>query len=340
MAPNRKPRILYMAKILFEETDAEHGLSLPQIQERLEEHGVASERKALYRDLEHLRTFGLDIQKLPTRPVSYALARRPFTPEQMALLLDAVRTSRTLTEANAQDLTEKLHRLQSIHQADATRAQVHVSGRVGTQNAAVLDTLSIIRQALAEKRDISFEYVRYDCKLNLVKAIAEDGQERLRTPLFLLYADDKYYLLTFDESAPDHIRSYRVDRMANVMIRDESDAAHRPDASFDINRYERERLGMYNLEPVRIKLLVPQELIGQMVDIFGLEGTSSVPTSPDEEMAFVHVTASPSPVLFSQIAQFGGKVRILGPQRVAKAYQAHLQACLADQGAPETEVCE
>ena len=128
--------------------------------------------------------------------------------------------------------------------------------------------------------------------------------------------------------------------MANVMIRDESDAAHRPDASFDINRYERERLGMYNLEPVRIKLLVPQELIGQMVDIFGLEGTSSVPTGPEEQMAFVHVTASPSPVLFSQIAQFGGKVRILGPQRVAKAYQAHLQACLADQGAPETEVCE
>lgn len=85
---------------------------------------------------------------------------------------------------------------------------------------------------------------------------------------------------------------------------------------------------MYNLEPVRIKLWVPKELIGQMVDIFGLEGTSSVPAGPDEEAAFVHVTASPSPVLFSQIAQFGGKVRILSPQRVVDAYQAHLQDCL------------
>ncbi len=330
MAPNRKPRILYVAKILFQETDPDHGLSLPQIQERLEGYGVASERKALYRDLEHLRTFGLDIQRLPTRPVSYALAKRSFTPGQMALLLDAVRTSRTLTEANAQDLTEKLHQLQSIHQADASRAQVHVSGRVGTQNAAVLDTLSVIRQALAEKRDISFEYLRYDCKLDLVKVAAEDGQERLKTPLFLLYADDKYYLLTFDEYAPDHIRSYRVDRMANVMIRDESDATHKPDAAFDISRYERERLGMYNLKPVPIKLFVPKELIGQMVDIFGLEGTSSVPTGPTEEAAFVHVTASPSPVLFSQIAQFGGKVRILSPQRVVDAYEAHLEACLSE----------
>lgn len=328
MALSRKPRILSVAKVLFEETDSEHGLTLPQIQERLEGYGVASERKALYRDLAHLRTFGLDIRKLPTRPVSYALTTRLFTPEQMALLLDAVRTSRTLTEANARELTEKLHRLQSTHQADASRAPVHVPGRAGTQNALVPNTLATLRQALAEQRDISFDYLRYDCKLNPVAVPAEDGQERLKTPLFLLYADDKYYLLVFDEDAPDHIRSYRADRMANVMIREPSDPSHRPDADFDIRRYERERLGMYNLEPVRIKLWVPKELIGQMVDIFGLEGTSSVPAGPDEEAAFVHVTASPSPVLFSQIAQFGGKVRILSPQRVVDAYQAHLQDCL------------
>ena len=65
-----------------------------------------------------------------------------------------------------------------------------------------------------------------------------------------------------------------------------------------------------------------------------------MPTGPEEEKAFVHVTAAPSPVLFSQIAQFGGRVRILGPRRVVEAYQAHLQACLADQEVPETEVCE
>lgn len=329
MGQDRKPRILFVAKILFEETDAEHGLTRPQLEARLEDYGIASERKALYRDLENLREFGLDVQKLPTRPVSYALAKRLFTSEQMALLLDAVRTSRTLTDADSQDIVDKLHHLQSTHEQTASQAHLHVFGRKGTQNKMVLRTLSIIRQAMAERRDIAFEYLRYDCKLRLVKDPAGDGQDRVKTPLFLLYSQDKYYLLVFDEDAPDHIRSYRVDRMVNVMIRDASEADHRPDATFDIKRYEQERIGMYNLEPARIKLLVPKDLVGNIIDIFGLEGTEAVPTDQTETEAYVHLSASPSPVLFSQIMQFGGRVRILGPSRVVKAYRDYLEACLA-----------
>lgn len=332
MAQDRKPRILYVAKILFEQTDAAHGLTLPQIQDRLEGFGISSERKALYRDLAGLRETGFDIQKRPTRPVSYCLATRLFTPAQMALLLDAVRTSRSLTADSSAELIERLHELQSLHEAELMRSDVHVTGRVKMQNEAVLTTISLIQQAITDRRDISFRYLRYDASLKLVETAAQDGAERVKTPLFLVYRDDNYYLLVFDEEAPDSIRSYRIDRMANVMIRDESDPAHRPAPTFDIGRYERERIGMFNLEPVRLALEVAEGLMGSVVDLFGADGMEATPARAHPGWANVHVTASPSPVLFGQIAQFAGQVRVKGPARVAKAYQEHLEACLAAQG--------
>lgn len=330
MAQDRKPRIIYVAKILFEETDPEHGLTMPQLLARLEDYGIPSERKALYRDFKGLRSAGFDVQKVATRPVGYCLGTRLFTPAQMALLLDAVRTSRSITAESAAKLLDKLHQLQSAHDPLRTEADVHVTGRARTQNDAVLTTLALIQQAMAEKRDISFQYLRYDASLRPVKVAAHDERERVKTPLFLVYSDDNYYLLVFDETGPDNLRSYRVDRMANVMIRDASDPMHRADASFDVAKFERERLGMYNVEPVRITLAVAEGLMGNIVDLFGVEGTTATPSKDQEGWANVHVTVSPSPVLFGQIAQFGGNVRITAPKRVANAYREHLQACLAE----------
>lgn len=56
MTYNNKAKLktLYVKQILEEETDAEHGLSMRQIIERLEQFGVKAERKSVYRDIEVL----------------------------------------------------------------------------------------------------------------------------------------------------------------------------------------------------------------------------------------------------------------------------------------------
>lgn len=73
----------------------------------------------MYRDLDALRDFGLDIAKLPTYPVSYALVSRTFTAAELMLLTDAVQSSRFLTVRMAHRLTEGLASLGSCHQAAA-----------------------------------------------------------------------------------------------------------------------------------------------------------------------------------------------------------------------------
>ena len=60
---NQKIKLLYLMKILLENTDDEHGLTLAEISDALGEYGVDAERKTIYDDIDVLTMFGLDIEK-------------------------------------------------------------------------------------------------------------------------------------------------------------------------------------------------------------------------------------------------------------------------------------
>ena len=63
MAINRqKLKLLYLMRMLEEETDAERGLTMAQIIGKLEALGISAERKSIYRDIEALREFGVDVR--------------------------------------------------------------------------------------------------------------------------------------------------------------------------------------------------------------------------------------------------------------------------------------
>lgn len=99
MTYNNKAKLktLYVKQILEEETDAEHGLSMRHIIERLEQFDIKAERKSVYRDIEVLREFGCDIRSYQRNPVEYALIRRQFKFPELMLMVDAVQSSKALT---------------------------------------------------------------------------------------------------------------------------------------------------------------------------------------------------------------------------------------------------
>lgn len=85
-----KLKLLYIKQILEDETDAEHGISMTRIIERLNEFDIPAERKGVYRDIQTLRDFGIEIQTYQRCPVEYAIARRDFSLSELMLLVDAV----------------------------------------------------------------------------------------------------------------------------------------------------------------------------------------------------------------------------------------------------------
>ena len=307
MAINRqKLKLLYLMRMLEEETDAERGLTMAQIIGKLEALGISAERKSIYRDIEALREFGVDVRTYQRAPVE-----------------DAVQSSRFLTQRKSDALVEGVKQLASRRQRALLDKRVHVEGRIKMQNESVFGSVDRIQEAIALKRRISFVYFKYDAAKR--KALQHNGERYIETPVQLVYAEGYYYLVVFNEKHDD-IANYRVDRMDRIEVLDEPALKNERIATFDARELESRAFGMYSGEPVAATLLVDEEVMGAVIDRFGKD-VESVPTG--ERRARVYATVMKSPVLFGWLAQFGGRVRIEKPTALAQEYRAYLEDIVA-----------
>ena len=105
----QKLKALYLLDILSRETDEKHGLTVPEITSRLEEQGLSPNRKTLYADLEALENYGLDIiRSQDGHLIRYHLVTRTFELPELKLLVDAVQSSKFITENKSRQLIKKL----------------------------------------------------------------------------------------------------------------------------------------------------------------------------------------------------------------------------------------
>lgn len=324
VAANRqKLKLLYLMRMLMEETDSERGLTMAQILEGLEELGISAERKSVYRDIEALREFGVDVRAYQRAPVEYAVEGRDFAFPELVLLVDAVQSSRFLTQRKSDALVEGVKRLASRRQRALLDKRVHVEGRIKMQNESVYYSVDRIQEALAKRRKVSFLYFKYDAAK---EKVAQHGGDRyVETPVQLVYAEGYYYLVAFNEKH-DGFATYRVDRMDRIRVLDEPAARNERIATFDAQKLESRAFGMYSGSPVAATLLVSDEAMGAVIDRFGREVKSSLAGAG---RARVHVTVMKSPVFFGWLAQFGDRVRVEKPRALADEYRDYLAAIAA-----------
>ena len=113
----QKLKLLYLKKLLEEQSDENHPLNTQQILDYLASHDISSERKAIYNDIACLQEFGMDILHKSGRNGGYYLASREFELPELKLLVDAVQSSRFLTTKKSMQLISKLSQLASAHDA-------------------------------------------------------------------------------------------------------------------------------------------------------------------------------------------------------------------------------
>ena len=70
-------------------------------------------------------------------PVSYTHLNRPFELPELKLLVDAIQSSKFITERKSNILIKKLEKLLSKHEAQKLQRQVYVSGRIKTMNESI-----------------------------------------------------------------------------------------------------------------------------------------------------------------------------------------------------------
>ncbi len=311
-------KIIYLYKILTEQTDEQHGLTMNELIERLEACGIPAARKALYEDIEALKLFGLDIISGSGRNADYRVVSREFELPELKLLTDAVCSAKFLTEKKSRELADKLTALCSRYQSRELKRQVYVSGRAKTSNEKVYINVDAINRAISEHKQITFRYFDYDLSK---RKVYREG-ERICSPYSLVWDDEKYYMVAFYEKRGT-VSNFRVDRMESVEI---LDAPAKPlPKDFSLPEYMGATFSMFSGKDQDVKLLFDMNLVNVALDRFGKD-TKLVPY--DDTHFTIHAKVKVGSPFFGWLFGFGGKIKLLSPDVVIEQYNEMLRKAL------------
>lgn len=140
----------------------------------------------------------------------------------------------------------------------------------------------------------------------------------------MIWNGDYYYLVGWNHEQ-EETRTYRVDRILKTPDILNEDAQPVPE-DFDVARYTREVFRMYdNEEPQEVALLCANEVMKGVLDKFGMDITVK---KADPKHFRTKVKVCTSPTFYSWVFQWGGKVRIEGPENVMMEYREMAQKAL------------
>lgn len=305
---NQKLKLMYLAKILLEKTDDEHTLTVPEMISELSKHGISSERKSIYDDLECLRVFGLDICSRKSRTTDYYIGSRDFELPELKLLVDSVQASKFITSKKSMELISKIEKLASHENAKKLHRQVFVTNRVKTLNEQIYYNVDKIYDAIAANKQITFRYFSMDVNKN--KVYRKGGDVYRESPISLTWDDENYYMITYKEKY-DSYTHYRVDKMERIELTEDDRVLS--DTPFDLSSYSKKMFQMFSGEETDVSIMFNNSLVGVVYDRFGID----VPISRADEEHFVcHVKVAVSPHFLSWVISFGNKARIVSPQSV------------------------
>ena len=319
---NQKLKILYLMKLLQEKTDREHPVSVKDIIQTMEAYGISVERKTVYDDIETLRTFGMKIGSRRGKPAGFYLEERTFELPELKFLMDAVQSSKFITEKQSAALVRKLENLASVHEAKKLKSQVFLMPGIKTLNEEIYTNIETIYDAISANRQISFRYYQWTLSRELKP---KRGGERYRiSPGKLLWNNDNYYLMGLDESS-GIVKHYRVDKMMDVAIEEEKRSGESVFRDFDMGRFSAETFGMFDGKETILKIRFSNELVGVVLDRFGKK---AVLQRSDDTHFFLQTHIRVSGQFFGWLTGLGPGAEIVSPEKVRKEYKSFLTKIL------------
>lgn len=324
MAYNSKAKLktLFVRRILEDETDAEHGLSMRQLIERLADYDISAERKSVYRDIQILREFGVDIKTYQRNPVEYAIERRDFTLSELMLLVDAVESCKSLTRRQTNALVSNLKTFASDHQRAQLDRRIHVPGRISSKNESVFGHIDVLHEALRMHKKISFLYYKYD--VDGTRVVTHNGEPHVVTPVGITYSDGFYYLTAWNDNH-EKLIEFRIDRMDHLRVTNEKATRNEVITHHTYDGDEYEVFGRFNGELVTATLLVDGDNLEIILDRFG-SGAQIIKVDDNTAKALVKVRKSRQ--FFGWLAGMANVVRIEGPESLRQEYRLYLQDLL------------
>ena len=306
---NQKLKILYILDYLQKNSHEDHLVRASELISMLNTHNISCDRKTVYSDIQALQDYGVDIISVPGKNGGYFIGSRIFEPYELKLLIDAVQSSRYLTETKSRELIAKLCAQCNEQDASFMKRTVLIAGRVKSMNESIYYNVDAIQEAIVRNKQITFRY--FDWDLHGKRRYRE--KEYYASPYGLCQDNENCYLLGF---SPRHgITSYRIDRMSDIRATEEARTPCPELTGKALVEHANRLFQMFAGDEVNVKLRFHKSLLNVVIDRFG-RNLMLIPDGPEHFNFTVQVAVSP--MFLSWVIGFGSKAQILYPQAVVE----------------------
>lgn len=308
--------MLQVLKYLWEKSDEEHPVSNQDLMDHLNAEGITVTRKTLAADLKELTDFGIDIITNRGERNQYFIGDRGLDVTEVKLLVDAVEASHFLSRSKTNQLETKLSHMVSENQRREIRHDLY-EGNLKSRNERVLITTDKLFTAIRNHHQVRFKLRRYT--KDKEAGLANNGNFYDFSPFEMVYSGDNYYVFGFSEKH-GALGQFRVDRIQDLRELDRP-SRERPGAEV-IKSHIREMFSMFSGEKAVVTLSCENAMMDHVIDRFGEEVT----TFPiDSEHFGAKAEVELSPLFYSWVIGFGGKIRISAPAKAVEGFRELLK---------------
>lgn len=240
-------------------------------------------------------------------------------PAEIQLLVDCAQSSKFLTEKDTEKIIDKLLALCSEAEQDAIKDTTRYSRPTKNNNRDTLQNLDILRKAIAQDRQVSFAYGYYDTD----KRLTGKPEARVVSPLQLIYSDDNYYLMAWN-NVHEKVITYRIDRIIGpAKLLDERREQTRRFGDIEKKYYTQRSFHMYGGEQVEVTMLCKNSIMNTVIDQFGHSVHVKI---EDEEHFSISPEVCASEQFFGWVLGLNGAVKITAPTEIVEKMKAFLEA--------------
>ncbi len=260
-----KANMLCILRILKEYSDEAHILTMKEIKELLEsEYDIKPDRRTVYGAVEMLNDMGYDISVYEENGIGYYLREREFDPGEIRLLLDAVYNCNYITSKQTEELLTKIRQFLSVYDRKKYNYTNIVNPEKKSHNPEVFLNVEVIDQAINERKQIEFTYLKYDANKELVPR----REKRYVANPYAMVCENEHYYLVLILDGHKELAFYRIDMMKDIEILDSKISISKKEANLDSVK---KVVYAYSGEPKQIKLNCDDVGLRYCIEKFGSE---------------------------------------------------------------------
>lgn len=299
---NQKLKLLYLSRILLENTDERHGMTLTEILNELSKYGIEAGRKSVYDDMEALRVYGYDVCSYRDRYVRYYVRDRKMNRTEAKVLSELLSTADILPARKRNEIVRKIWE-NGYMTGIPTPSTID-----GGMSEDSYKGLELACRAMAEGKCLAFKCFEWNERKQ--RKLQDGGELLLVTPWDIVVKDGRYQLVCFDH-AKKEIRLFSPERLVSITVVTDKRAGEREFNEFNARVAEK----------LNVVLNCNNKTASAVFERFGIE--SSI-LSNEENFFRIAVNTEDSDSFYSWIFTMGGLVTVESPQSIVQKYEALL----------------